>query len=88
MKTNKDWWKCESKEGRDVYLYWISNISFNFYVFQMLWKIYDKWFDKQMNIDYAENRKCPKIINEYCWWVFPQLIISVKFYNDSLNLKK
>lgn len=72
MKTNKDWWKCESTEGRDVYLYWISNISFNFYVFQMLWKIYDKWFDKQMNIDYAENRKCPKIINEYCWWVFTQ----------------
>lgn len=23
-----------------------------------------------MNIDYAENRKCPKIINEYCWWGF------------------
>lgn len=41
-----------------------------------------------MNLDYAENRKCPKIVNEYCWWVFPQLIISVKFYNDSLNLKK
>lgn len=40
-----------------------------------------------MNLDYAENRKCPKIINEYCWWVFSQLIISVKFYNDSLNLK-